>query len=109
MYLTRWYRPIFFLACPLALWYSGSWAGAAAANRGNFKEAHAALIAASQALGNYASNQGVHSADARMVKSQIDNVNQSIDQNHADADSKIDLWWGRVVDWTTTSTEQSRR
>jgi hypothetical protein len=80
-----------------------------AVNRGNFKEAHAALTAASQALGNYASNQGVHSADARSVKSEIDKFNRSIDQNHADADSKIDSWWDRVVDWTTTSTEQSRR
>ncbi len=80
-----------------------------ATNRENFKEAHAALTAATQALGNYASNQGIHSADARMVKSQIDNFNQSNDQNHAAADSKIDSWWGRVVDWTATSTEQSRR
>lgn len=36
-----------------------------AANRGNFKEAHTALTAASQALGNYANNSGTHSSDAR--------------------------------------------
>jgi hypothetical protein len=80
-----------------------------AANRGDFKEAHAALTAASQALGNYSSNQGVHSADARVVKSQIDNFNQSLEQNHAEAGSKIDSWWDRMADWTATSTEQSRR
>ena len=80
-----------------------------AVNRGNYKEAHAALTAASQALGNYAGNQCVHSADALTVKSQIDNFNQSIEQSHADANSKIDAWWSRVVDWTATPTEQSRR
>jgi hypothetical protein len=80
-----------------------------AVNRGNFKEAHAALTAASQALGKYAGNQGVHSVEARTVKSQIDNFNQSIEQNHADADSKIDSWWSQVVDWTPAPTEQSRR
>ena len=80
-----------------------------AASRGNYKDAHAALTAASQALDKYASNQGIHSADARTVKSQIDTFNQSIEQNHADAESKIDSWWDRAADWTATSTEQSRR
>jgi hypothetical protein len=63
------------------------------------------LKAASRALANYAANSGPHANDARTIRSQIVNFNQSLQQNHTDAVSKIDQWWDQTADWMMSGKE----
>jgi len=83
----------------------------AAVNRGEYREAHAALQAASNALASYAQATGSHVNEAKQLRSEIDNYNASIQQNHADASSKIESWWNQITDWNSangTTTNQSK-
>jgi flagellin-specific chaperone FliS len=73
--------------------------------QGHFGETQAALNAASRALVDYADNSGPHANDARSMRSQIVNFNQSLQQNHTDAVSKIDQWWDQTTDWMTPGKE----
>jgi len=75
------------------------------AEDGHFGETQAALKAASRALANYAANSGPHANDARTIRSQIVNFNQSLQQNHTDAVSKIDQWWDQTADWMMSGKE----
>jgi hypothetical protein len=75
------------------------------AEDGHFGETRAALRAASRALANYADNSGRHANDARTIRSQIVNFNQSLQTSHMDAVSKIDQWWDQTTDWMMPAKE----
>jgi hypothetical protein len=77
------------------------------ANRANYTETHTALRAASDALMNYAQNNPQHASDVRMLRSEIDQYNQSIQQNHSDAVSKIDSWWDQTTGWVRPPSEST--
>ncbi len=67
-----------------------------------YDEAVAPLREASAALGQYASaSKSAHSKDAGKLKSEIDTAANSFEQNHSDAEKKINKWWNEVSDWFT--------
>jgi hypothetical protein len=79
-----------------------------AADRDHYHEAHAALQAASEALNQYSNEQNPHGADARALREEIDTYNQTIEQNHADASTKIEEWWDRMADWVAIPNQPRR-
>jgi predicted negative regulator of RcsB-dependent stress response len=80
----------------------------AAVSQGNYTEAHSALQAVSRSLANYEQLRNNHLNEVKNLRSEIDNYNQSIAQNHADASSKIESWWNRLTDLNTPVTASSR-
>ncbi len=71
-----------------------------AARRRDYKEAQSALKAASKSLATYAQSGGVHSAAANALQQQIDAYVEKIQQNHSEAEAKINEWWNSTADWT---------
>jgi len=80
-----------------------------AAIQGDYKEAHAALQSASNSLATYAQENGSHANDAKQLRSEIDNYNASIQQNHSDATNKIEGWWNEVTDWNANNNGTSNQ
>ena len=72
----------------------------AAVRHANYTEAKASLEAASKALTTYERSGGVHAADAKTLQQQIDSYAQNIQQDHSDAEAKINEWWNTTADWT---------
>jgi hypothetical protein len=83
--------------------------GRTAANRADYREAHTALQSASNSLATYAQENGTHANEAKQLRSDIDNYNASIQQNHADASAKIEGWWNQVTDWNANNTGTSNQ
>jgi hypothetical protein len=79
-----------------------------AADRDQYHQAHAALLAACEALGQYSNEQNPHAAEARALREEIDTYNQTIEQNHADATMKIEDWWDRLADWVAIPNQPKR-
>lgn len=71
-----------------------------AARRGDYTAAQSALKDASKALATYAQSGGDHSAAAKALQQQIDAYLEKIQQNHSDAEAKINEWWNSTANWT---------
>lgn len=74
-----------------------------AAKQGNYQEVHADLNAACRTLGTYGEEGARYSSAAGNLRSQIENYNQSIQSNHADASSQIASWWDQTAGWNSTT------
>lgn len=72
----------------------------AAAEKGRYGEAHAALASASRALSSYINQNGQHVDQARSLKQQIDSYDQNLQQNHTNIVSEINQWWNTTSGWT---------
>jgi len=71
-----------------------------AAEKGNYREVHAALRAASSALESYISAGRAHSVEAKSLKEQIDTYDKNVGQSHADIATEINNWWNTTSKWT---------
>lgn len=69
---------------------------------GHFQKAQLDLQAACRALDTYAKDGGSYSGQAETVRAEIQNFNQNIQSNHAQAATKIESWWNQTAGWTTT-------
>lgn len=81
------------------------------AQHGNYREASAALQAASSGLKEYANNYaGTKANDAKQLSQQISSYASRISSDHANANGQIQDWWNQVTAWTKPANSgQSQR
>ncbi len=64
-----------------------------------FSDAVAPLRAASAGLGEYGQSHEPHAKDAAKLRSQVDALAGSIEQDHSRAEPKIAEWWREITWW----------
>lgn len=70
---------------------------------GQYEKAHLDLRAACRALTAYQQGGGAFSAQAQTLRSEIQNYNQNIQNDHEQASANIESWWNQTAGWTTPS------
>ena len=71
-----------------------------AARQGNYSEARDSLDAASRALAAYVAEGGTHAEQAKRLERPIRSLASDIQQDRADAVSKINGWWNTTSNWS---------
>lgn len=71
------------------------------ARHGQYQKAHLDLQAACRALTAYANSGGAFSGQAQTLRSQIQNYNRNIQNDHAQAAGNIESWWNQTAGWMT--------
>lgn len=70
---------------------------------GQYQKAHLDLQAACRALNAYAQGGGAFSGQAEALRSEIQNYNGNIQNDHAQAAANIESWWNQTAGWNSSA------
>jgi hypothetical protein len=71
-----------------------------AAEKGNYREVHAALQSAANALESYINSGQPHSVEAKSLRQEIETYDKNVEQSRTDAVKEINNWWNTTSNWT---------
>lgn len=71
------------------------------ARHGQYQKAQVDLQAACRALTSYAQGGGAFAGQAQTLRSEIQNYDRNIQNDHAQAAANIESWWNQTAGWTT--------